>query len=161
MRAPLSQTENKPPPPTFDVMRHYEESAIQLRMLAGFALTEPIDPVGSAENFNVVLKIAENDDDASVWSGSARPLSDGRLFVMLNANQTRERMNVTLLEEVAHLFYGHTPTAIGKIGRTFDATQEQEAYWTAAAVLLPSVIVAKAVRHRQTAAALATQYLDC
>ena len=95
----------------------------------------------------------------AVWSGSGRPLPNGKLFVMLNANQTRERMNVTLLEEVAHRYYDHDPVVLGSDGRhNYNAAQEQEAYWTAAAALLPMVVVAKAVRRGETAAELGKRY---
>ena len=140
-------------------MRRFETSAIYIREQAEFDCTEPVDSVVSAEAFGVTLHIAENDDDASIWSGSGWPLPNGKLFVMLNANQTRERMNVTLLEEVAHRHYDHDPAVIGSDGRHgYNAAQEQEAYWTAAAVLLPMVVVAKAVRRGETAAELGKRY---
>lgn len=155
----LPEGNTKPLPPTREVMRHFETNAMQIREQAGFGCTEPIDSVVSAEAFGVKLHIAENEDDASVWSGSGQPLPNGKLFVMLNANQTQERMNVTLLEEVAHRHYGHDPVVLSSDGRhSYDAAQEQEAYWTAAAVLFPMVVVAKAVRRGETAAELGKRY---
>ena len=149
----------KPPPPTREVMRHYEMNAMTLRERAGFNRTEPIDSLASAEAFGVVLSVAEDEDLPSGWSGVAQPYPNGKLFVMLNAKGTRERMNVTLLEEVAHQHYGHDPIVIGPDGRQFfNEAQEREAYWTAAAVLLPSVVVAKAVRRGETAAALGRRH---
>ena len=72
-------------------------------------------------------------------------------------------MNVTALEEVMHVFYGHKPsqmhTESSSIARTeYDEKAEQEAYWTAAAVLLPAKAVARAVWQQVPAAKLAMQY---
>lgn len=98
-----------------------------------------------------------------VWSGSGIPLPDGHLLVLLNSTQTAERANVTVLEEAAHEHLGHEPTRIDTSisvlpKRTYNAQNEQEAYWTAAAALLPMKAVAQAVFRGQLARDLASAY---
>lgn len=77
------------------------------------------------------------------WSGGFVPtiLPDGTYLCMLNPDQSRRRQRITLMEEIAHLFLGHSPTVLSMSGqsryRDFDKKQEQEAYGVGAAVLLP------------------------
>lgn len=159
MASEILSAVSKKLPPTRQVLRHFEENAIRIREQAGIGPEEPIDPIESASAFGALTKVAENEYDARAWSGSARPLPNGQLFVMLNANQTRQRMNVTFLEEIAHHHYGHHASSLDANGRpTYDEANEQEAYWTAAAVLLPSVAVARAVRRGEAIEEIGRRY---
>jgi hypothetical protein len=135
-----------------------------------------LDPRALEAEFNVM--IANPDDiqqitpedrslianlDAKVWSGAGLPLPGGRFLVLLHPSQTRERATVTIMEEVAHAYFGHRPSRLiaqanGYMTREYDKVAEEEAYWTAGATLLPSVVVAKAVWRGQSAEALAEAY---
>ncbi len=157
---------------TKDIMHHYEESARSLRAKAGVGSYEPFDPLTLQAELGVVLKyhdeipnlseevLAELDRlDAKEWSGMSHELPIGKLFVVLNRQQTPERARVTLLEEVAHHYHGHTPVSIGSSGRAaYYQEEEQEAKFTAAAALLPSKEVAKAVYRGDSAAHIAGKY---
>jgi hypothetical protein len=82
------------------------------------------------------------------WSGGAcsHALPDGRRIVILNPNHGPARTNATLMEEVSHVFLGHQPSrlkvvATNKSGRTiardYRHTDEEAAYATGAAALVP------------------------
>jgi Zn-dependent peptidase ImmA (M78 family) len=101
--------------------------------------------------------------DARVWSGMCVPLPDGSFLAILHPQQTPERANVTLMEEVCHAYFGHKPSRLerqpnGLMKREYDEDAERQAYWTAGATLLPSEVVAKAVWRGQTAEELAAEY---
>ncbi len=163
-------------PPTREFLRHLEEQAIALRRRAAVALLGPLDPWIVQEQLGCTIVTPEAvaamtpEVRAQVcrvtpqeWSGTGLPMPDGHLMVLLNPDQTIERARVTALEEVAHEHYGHEPTQIitlpnGVIKRSFNPRNEQEAYWTAAAALLPMKAVALAVWRGQTAVALAADY---
>ncbi len=85
--------------------------------------------------------------DAKVWSGISNTLPDGQMLIILNPiKQLKARGNVLIMEEVAHNYYGHQPSQLNRIGRDrYDEETEREAYWTAAAALLPSKVVGQAV----------------
>ena len=129
-------------------MKHYECNALLLRNQAGVLPNEPFEPFNHLDQLDVVLKSIDElnlpkdlaDDAKSYtakdWSGGGRVLPNGKLLILLNKNQTQERMNVTLLEEIAHYHYGHEPTTVGVEGwNNYDPAQEREAYFTAAAAL--------------------------
>lgn len=157
-------------------LRFIEENGIALRKRAGLGPRERLNPFAAAENFGVVvvnlqdlqkLGAAEMQEiagiDARTWSGGAIALPNGTLLVVLNPNQTLERATVTLMEEIAHAHYGHTPIALtveptGMLGRAYEADTEKEAYWTAAAALLPSSVVARAVWQGIPIETLASSY---
>lgn len=156
-------------------LRHVEERAIALRQRAGVGPQGRFDPFAAAPRFGVEIGKLEGlqldpEDlqrlqkiDARMWSGGARQLPDGRWIVLLNPNQTPERAVSTMAEELAHAHLDHRPSALlpdaaGLIGRTFDEADEDEAYWTGAAALLPSAVVARAVWHETAAEALASTY---
>lgn len=77
------------------------------------------------------------------WSGGFVPtiLPDGTRLCMLNPDQSHRRQKITLMEEICHLFLGHSPTVLSLSGearyRDFNKKQEHEAYGVGAAVLLP------------------------
>lgn len=157
-------------------LRFVEEHGLAIRHRAGLGTEGRLDPYEAASEFGVV--IAKPDElqrldprdlaqirliDARAWSGSAQELPDGRVLVLLNPNQTPERAASTLMEEIAHAYFGHQPTALisapmGLTNRTYVKAEEDEAFWTGAAALLPSSVVARAVWHEIPADALAQAY---
>jgi Zn-dependent peptidase ImmA (M78 family) len=91
---------------------------------------------------------------ASEWSAMSVPLDSGseRWAVLLNSGHKIERQRVTVLEEFWHILLGHKLTKIAKVaesyGRTYDATEEHDAYYIASACLLPRGAIKKAVNER-------------
>lgn len=166
---------DKAKPPTRAFMRRIEEHALAMRRRGNLGPTEPINPRELAAKFGIVVAAIDSigltaearlrlaSVDAREWSGGARPLPDGRTVVLLHPGQTPERAAVTLMEEAAHVYHGHQPSRFvqlpsGLIRREHNPVVEQEAYWTAAAVLLPSRAVAMAVWKGRSAQELAAEY---
>jgi len=161
--------ENRRFSPSREFLRHIEEEAFLLRSKAGVGPLDKLDPFALAGKFNARIVSADKITDlpqearqyidslgARTWSGISSRLPDGSLLIVLNHNQTRQRANVTILEEVAHAHYGHRPSTLSKaLQRAYDEAAEREAYWTAAAVLLPSKAVARAIWQSQSAGELA------
>lgn len=161
---------------TKDFMRRIEMEAMQIRRDAKVGPLEPFEPRILVEKAG--LRLARPADvpdlqpevrdyvcslEPSIWSGMGKALDDSCILVLLNPNMTVERENVTIMEEVCHVHYGHEPSELvahpaGFEERKYDESVEQEAYWTAAAVLLPSKVVAMAVWRGETAEDLAAQY---
>ena len=155
-----------------DLLKHYEQQAQDLRAQAGVGLSDPIDPFDFARRLNADVLFPEQIPgitkelldgilgmDAKDWSGGAHFLPDGRLQILVSSTQTKERCNVTILEELAHRHYGHQPSIIGSEGRSpYNREQEEEAYQTAAALLVPAKIAAMMVYSREPIDAITTQY---
>jgi len=68
--------------------------------------------------------------------------ADGHI-VILNYTHATTRQNATLMEELFHIVLRHKPSRIepfpvtGLMKREFNRTVENEAYWSAAAALVP------------------------
>jgi hypothetical protein len=103
------------------------------------------------------------------WSGGAcsRPLPDGRRIVILNPNHGRMRTHATLMEEISHVFLGHQPTKLKMVredanGRTvsrdYRKTDEEAAYGTGAAALVPFATLRKLVLEGQLALEIARHF---
>jgi IrrE N-terminal-like domain len=84
---------------------------------------------------------------AGAWSGGvcARPLPGGRKLVILNPAHGAARTRATLMEEICHVFLGHSPNRLsaapptrqGAAARDYDVSDEEAAYAVGAAALLP------------------------
>lgn len=153
-----------------------DRHALALRQRAGVSATAPLNPFALTSEFGII--VVKPDDiqdlspedreriagtDAKIWSGGAKALPNGQSLVILNPHQTPERASVTVMEEVAHCYLGHKPTRLyalpnGLYQRDYDPVAEREAYWTAAATLLPSNRVGRAVWRRQSAEDLAKEF---
>lgn len=98
------------------------------------------------------------------WSAMSVPLdlANDRWAVLLNDSHTVERQRVTVLEEYWHILLGHKLTKISKVaeafGRTYDATEEHDAYYLASASLLPRAAVIKAVSQNLSSAQIAGKF---
>lgn len=103
------------------------------------------------------------------WSGGACsvPLPDGRRIVILNPNHGRMRTNATLMEEVSHVFLGHQPsrlkivaeTASGRsISREYRKADEEAAYATGAAALVPFSALRRFILVGQTSQQIARHF---
>lgn len=158
--------------PTRQNLRNIEENAALLRQRAGLAPTDRLNSIELSKKFNIEIAYPDQISflsleykeyisklDAKVWSGISNELPDGKLLIILNPNQTQERANVTVMEEIAHIHYGHQPSRLNGLGqRKYNEKAEQEAYQTAAAALLPSKIVAQAVWNGESAKTLARKF---
>jgi hypothetical protein len=161
---------------TRDLVNFAEEQAAILRQRAGVGPQDRLNPRALTQELGLVIAYPADipgltpDDyalvvgaDPKTWSGMGGRLPDGRLLVLLHPSQTVERANVTIMEEVAHIHLGHRPTRLvtqrsGLEKREYNKADEDEAYWTAAAALLPSHVVAQAVWRRQPIEELAAAY---
>jgi hypothetical protein len=159
-----------------ELLHRAEKHAATLRKRAGVEPLEKLDPRALANKFKLkfitpdeVLGVSPEQraevENLSVrdWSGIAKPLPNAWLLVMLNSNQTPERANVTIMEEVAHAYYEHKPSQLitfpdGSVKRLYDKKQEEEAYFTAGAALLPSKVVAQAIWREESAQTLVTKF---
>jgi transcriptional regulator with XRE-family HTH domain len=95
-------------------------------------------------------------DAAGDWSAMSVPLDAGNenWAILLNDSHTVERQRVTVLEEYWHILLGHKLTRIARVadayGRTYDKSEEHDAYYLAAATLLPKEAVIAAVTKHQS-----------
>ncbi len=98
------------------------------------------------------------------WSAMSVPLDldEERWAVVRNDTHKLERQRVTYLEECWHILLGHRLTKIAKIadayGRTFDSAEEHDAYYLAAACMLPEAMLRQTVREGQTAVEIGTAF---
>lgn len=163
-------------PPTKTFLRRLEEESRKLRQKAGVGPLDRLDPLALVDQLDITILTIDDVENLPLalrskvqkltpkqWSGAGMPLPEGDMLVLLHPYQTTERARVTTMEEVAHQHYGHEPTRIapiddGVVRRTFNPRVEQEAYWTAAAALLPMKAVGMAVWREQDAEDLARQY---
>lgn len=148
--------------------RRIEQSALDIRKQAQVASSERFEPTKAKKKLKFVIAKPEevwellgsaNDEFLKRWSGASEELPDKRLFIMLNPSHTIERNRVTVLEEVAHKYYGHKPAKFtSRWEYEYNDEQEEEAYQTAAAVLLPMEVIGKAVWRAKTAEEIAAKY---
>jgi hypothetical protein len=147
--------------PPGEKWRQFELNALGFRDFAGVRPGAPLDPFRLAKFANLLVVDFDQIKGLSVearehllgtasekWSGGAcsLPLPDGRRIVILNPNHGRMRTNATLMEEVSHVFLGHQPSRLKVVaetenGRTvsreYRAADEEQAYATGAAALVP------------------------
>lgn len=99
----------------------------------------PEDVLGSAHPSVEALR-----DIGPAWSGACFEFPGCLYVVILNPLHARTRGNVTLAEELSHIWLGHEPSRVrfldgGRIPlRTYDASQEKQAYAVGAAALVPA-----------------------
>ncbi len=147
--------------PPGEKWRKFELHALGIRDFARVRSNAPLNPFSLAKFANLLVigfdeisglskKTREHllGSASEKWSGGAgsRPLTDGRRIVILNPNHGRMRTNATLMEEISHVFLGHQPNRLkvvaeGARGRTtsrdYRKADEEEAYATGAAALVP------------------------
>lgn len=85
------------------------------------------------------------ENDPRAWSAGTLPLPDGRVLVVMNPTHEIERQRATLMEEIAHIYLRHKPTQLvrtdGVMFRSWNKSNESQAYWVGAAALLPERIL--------------------
>jgi hypothetical protein len=168
--------------PPGEKWRQYELHALGFRDFARVRPSAPLDPFHLAKFANLVVIEFEQIKGLSAknrehllgsaseeWSGGAcsRPLLDGRRIVILNPNHGRMRTHATLMEEISHVFLGHQPTKLkivreGAHGRTvsrdYRKADEDAAYGTGAAALVPFGVLRKFVLEGQTSRQIARHF---
>ncbi len=153
-----------------------EQTAEKFRSDLGLALDEPLDSLRiEVEGIEVVsVSRAEFldareikfliEDASGEWSAMSVPLEPEQhsWVVLLNDSHGIERRRVTLLEEYWHIFLGHKLTKVARVaeayGRTYDKSEEHDAYYLASASLLPRLAVTEAIKLGQTSLEIADSF---
>jgi Zn-dependent peptidase ImmA (M78 family) len=145
--------------PPGEKWRTFELKALALRDFARTKPNLPLDPFELARFANLIVVTLDDIENlsqsardhllgaaADQWSGGACSLPNGMKLVILNPNHGRARTNATLMEEICHVFLGHTPNRLsivtkderGRVlNRDYRKSDEEEAYGVGAAALLP------------------------
>ncbi|MEP6743159.1 MAG: ImmA/IrrE family metallo-endopeptidase [bacterium] len=168
--------------PPGDKWRQFELQALGFRDFAGVRADAALDPFRLAKFAN--LLVVEFDQIKNLsditrerllgsaseeWSGGAcsHALPDGRRLVILNPNHGSARTNATLMEEISHVFLGHQPSRLkvlvtNKRGRTvardYRSADEEAAYATGAAALVPFAALRKFVLGGQSSSQIAKHF---
>jgi hypothetical protein len=168
--------------PPGEKWRQFELQALGFRDFAGVRPDAPLDPFRLAKfanlwvvGFNQIKNLSETTRErllgfaSEEWSGGAcsQALPDGRRIVILNPNHGPARTNATLMEEISHVFLGHQPSrlkvlATNKRGRTvardYRRADEEAAYATGAAALVPFAALRKFVHGGQRSVQIAKHF---
>ncbi len=92
--------------------------------------------------------------DNSSWSAGCMILPDGKAILLFNPTHASTRLRATIMEELAHIFLKHKGSQLVKINmsvfRTYNKTEESNAYWIGAAALLPRVVLLDARNRRMS-----------
>ena len=170
--------------PPSEKRKQFELRALGLRDFAGVKGEQPLDPFALAEfarllvvDFDSIEGLSPESrthllsDAANEWSGGAcaRPLPNGWKLVILNPAHGQQRNRATLMEEVAHVFLGHTPNRLAIISKKPDLSQdtaardynhddEEAAYAVGAAALVPYAALRRFVIRGRNAAQIAQHF---
>src|SRR6185295_7465772 len=168
--------------PPGEKWRRFELQALGLRDFARLRPASPLNPFHLAKFANLLVLDFEEIEGLSektrahllgpateAWSGGASslPLPDGRRIVILNPNHGPARTNATLMEEISHVFLGHQAnrlkvTVEDERGRTlsrdYRKADEEEAYATGAAALVPYYALRRFVLDGQTSTEIAKHF---
>lgn len=152
--------------PPSEKRKQFELQALALRDFAGVNANQPLDPFALAAfakllvvDFDSIKGLSPESrehllsEGAEEWSGGAcsRPLPNGWRLVILNPAHGNQRNRATLMEEVAHVFLGHTPNRLAMVSnnstvsegasktlaRDYNHDDEEAAYAIGAAALVP------------------------
>ncbi len=168
--------------PPGEKWRQFELYAQGIREFARLKPTEPLNPFRLAKFANLLVLDFEKieglteqtrrlllGDASGAWSGGAasKPLPDGRRIVILNPTHGPMRSNATLMEEVSHVFLGHQASRLNvdakdhrgrSISRDYRKVDEEAAYATGAAALVPYAALRKFVLAGQTSLDIARHF---
>jgi hypothetical protein len=171
-------------PPT-EKRRQYELRALALRDFARVAPDEALDPFALAEFARLLVvqfdQIEGLSDESrqqllgagtNEWSGGAcsQPLQNGWRLIILNPAHGAHRNRATLMEEVSHVFLGHTanrlavPVADKKGGnnrilaRDYNKSDEEAAYAIGSAALVPYAALRRLVLDGRSADQIARRF---
>ncbi len=153
-----------------------EQTAEKFRVDLGLSHDEPLDslrievkgvrviPAGKMDCLDARIVSQFRGNAGGEWSAMSVPLDPGNenWAVLLNDSHTVERQRVTLLEEFWHILLGHKLTKIARVaeayGRTYDKTEEHDAYYLASATLLPKAAMIDAVSKNRSSEQIAREF---
>lgn len=168
--------------PPGEKWRQFELRALGIRDFARARSDAPLNPFRLAKFANLLVlrfdqieglspKTREHllESASEKWSGGAcsRPLPDGRRIVILNPNHGRVRTNATLMEEISHVFLGHQPSRLKvvaendrgqTVSRDYRKADEEAAYATGAAALVPFSALRRFVLEGKTSLQIARHF---
>lgn len=168
--------------PPGEKWRQFELQAMGFRDFAGVKHDAPLDPFRLAKFANLLVvrfdQIKGLSQEArehllgagsQKWSGGAcsQPLPDGRRLVILNPDHGRMRTNATLMEEISHVFLGHQPSRLTVVAeneasrticRDYRKADEEAAYGTGAAALVPFAALRRFVLSGQSSIQIAKHF---
>lgn len=168
--------------PPGEKWKNYELKALGLRDFARVGVDSPLNPFELARFARLVVisfdQIQGLSDEvrehllgsaAEAWSGGvcSRPLPDGARIVILNPKHGKSRTNATLMEEICHVFLGHTPNRLAVVaedqrGRTlardYRKADEEAAYATGAAALVPFSVLRRFMLQGKTSGEIARHF---
>jgi Zn-dependent peptidase ImmA (M78 family) len=146
----------------------------ELRALLQLKPADPLDPVALATHLNIAVLTLDEihglpawayeqllDKQPAAWS-AATLVSDSRAVILINHRHTLERKRATLMEEIAHVWLGHRPSRVGRPGtlttRTYEGSQERQAFATGSAALVPREGLMAFVREGEQLSEIARAY---
>jgi len=172
-------------PPT-EKRRQYELRALALRDFAGVAADGALDPFELAEfarllvvDFDQISGLSDESREhllgagTNEWSGGAcsQPLPNGWRLVILNPAHGAHRNRATLMEEISHVFLGHTANRLAVavadekqgtgnrvLARDYNKSDEEAAYAIGSAALVPYASLRKLVLDGRTADQIARRF---
>ena len=168
--------------PQGEKWQNYELKALGLREFARVRSDAPLDPFKLAQFANLVVldfdminglsqqaRVHLLGSGAEAWSGGvcSRPLPNGARIVILNPKHGRTRTNATLMEEICHVFLGHTPNRLSVVaederGRTmardYRKSDEEDAYGVGAAALVPFAALRRFVLEARTSSEIGRRF---
>ena len=168
--------------PPGEKWRQFELNAQGFREFARVKPGAPLNPFHLAKFANLMVLDFEKIKGLSAkttehllgaasaeWSGGAasQPLPDGRRIVILNPNHGPARTNATLMEEISHVFLGHKASRLKvnakdhkgrSISRDYRKADEEAAYATGAAALVPFAALRKFVFDGHTSVWIARHF---
>jgi len=172
-------------PPT-EKRRQYELRALALRDFAGVVADGALDPFELAEfarllvvDFDQISGLSDESREhllgagTNEWSGGAcsQPLPNGWRLVILNPAHGAHRNRATLMEEISHVFLGHTANRLAVavadekqgtgnrvLARDYNKSDEEAAYAIGSAALVPYASLRKLVLDGRTADQIARRF---
>ena len=99
--------------------------------------------------------------DRDSWSAGCLRTPNGLILLVYNPTHPPTRQRATVMEELAHVFLKHKGSKFigesGTIFRSYNKTEETQAYWVGAAALLPRTVLQYAQDHNVTKDELAKE----
>ena len=153
-RKAKSKSEYPPNPAQWPPERH----GLRFRQRFSIPADEPLHPYEIGRRFADVKLLRREDLEEMVapedlaeafgpasrrWSAVTVPIPGNGFVIIMNDTHAATRQNATLMEEFFHIVLNHKPTRIrpcpttGLMKREFNKAVEDEAYWSAAAALVP------------------------
>jgi len=171
-------------PPT-EKRKQFELRALALRDFANVAPDEALDPFALAEfarllvvDFDQIKGLSDESREhllgagTNQWSGGAcsQPLPNGWRLVILNPAHGAHRNRATLMEEISHVFLGHTANRLAVavdakkgsgnrvLARDYNKADEEAAYAIGSAALVPYAALRKLVLNGRSSDQIARRF---